>query len=161
MKTEKESKSMRLLVGLDFSDCSRNALRKAVDLAAGKDSEIIAVHVIDSRLARELVHMGLASEREIKKKLFLNAKVKLKDILAEEFSGIDIKPFVCEGMPHMEINRKAEGFNADMIIIGSCGMAGEPEAIFFGGTAEKILRFASRPVLCVPPAKKGGTKPIF
>jgi hypothetical protein len=32
-------------------------------------------------------------------------------------------------------------------------MAGDSEAIFFGGTAEKVLRFISRPVLCVPPSE--------
>jgi len=56
-----------------------------------------------------------------------------------------------KGFPHMEIARRAENFNVDMIVMGSCGMVGDTEAIFFGGTAEKVLRFISRPVLCVPP----------
>jgi len=41
--------------------------------------------------------------------------------------------------------------DAEMIVIGSCGKADDMNTIFFGSTAEKILRFITRPVLCVPP----------
>jgi nucleotide-binding universal stress UspA family protein len=41
--------------------------------------------------------------------------------------------------------------NVDMVIIGSCGKMGDMDHIFFGSTAEKVLRFITRPVLCVPP----------
>jgi hypothetical protein len=38
-----------------------------------------------------------------------------------------------------------------MIIFGSCGKTGNMSQIFFGSTAEKVLRFITRPVLCIPP----------
>ncbi|MEN6509574.1 MAG: universal stress protein [Smithella sp.] len=148
---------LRLLVGVDFSDCSHTALRRAFDLTAGREADMTVVHVIDPRFARECVEMGLFSEGDIKKKLFLNAKAKLKAML-EEFAGREVQSIVCEGMPYLEINRQADKLKADIIVIGSCGMVGKPEAIFFGGTAEKILRFTTRPVLCVPPDKRGGAR---
>ena len=58
---------------------------------------------------------------------------------------------VCEGVPFPEINKKAVENDADMIIIGSCGKTGDMSQIFFGSTAEKVLRFITRPVLCIPP----------
>ena len=61
---------------------------------------------------------------------------------------------VCEGVPYLEINKKAVENNVDMVIIGSCGKTGDMSHIFFGSTTEKVLRFITRPVLCVPPASE-------
>jgi Universal stress protein family len=49
-----------------------------------------------------------------------------------------------------QIKKKALENNVDMIIIGICGKTGDMSQILFGSTAEKILRFITRPVLCIP-----------
>ncbi len=143
--------ALRLLVSVDFSDCCLGALRKALDMVAGRKTEIIVIHIIDRQFVQDLIRLGLSSENDIKKKLFMDAKARLKTFLEGEHLNGNVKTVVCEGLPYREITRKAEEFNADMIVIGSCGMAGNPENIFFGGTAEKVMRFAKRPVFCVPP----------
>lgn len=142
----------QLLVAVDFSDCSRRALRKARELVSGGPAQLLVLHVIDQRFVEECVRHGIGTPEQIKKQLFVEAKSQLKKLLQEE--GLDsgqIKPLVCEGVPHLEITRHAHKFKADLIVLGSCGMVGDPDAIFFGGTAEKVLRFISRPVLIVPP----------
>jgi len=152
MNPEKEIHNpIRLLVSVDFSDCCRRALRKALDLVSGRKTEFIVLHVIDQRFVKECIRLGLSIEDEIKKKLFIDAKAKLKALVAEELLDYTTKSIVCEGVPYLEINRKAEEFKADIIVIGSCGMAGNPENIFFGGTTEKVMRFTKRPVFCIPP----------
>jgi nucleotide-binding universal stress UspA family protein len=65
--------------------------------------------------------------------------------------GDHVQITVSEGVPYIEINRKAVENDVDMIIIGSCGNTGDMSQIFFGSTAEKVLRFITPPVLCVPP----------
>lgn len=156
MNPEKDMhNALRLLVAVDFSDCCRLALRKALDLVAGRKVEFIVLHVIDQQFVQKCILLGLSPEDDIKKKLFLDAKARLKALIAEELPDSTVKPIVCEGVPYLEIIRKAEGFNADIVIIGSCGMAGNPENIFFGGTAEKVMRFTKRPVFCVPPDVSG------
>jgi len=57
----------------------------------------------------------------------------------------------CEGTLFPEINKKALENNVDTIIIGSCGKTGDMSQIFLKSTADKILRFITRPVLCIPP----------
>jgi nucleotide-binding universal stress UspA family protein len=152
MNPEREiQNALRLLVSVDFSDCCRRAFRSALDLMSGRNAEFIVLHVIDERFVKECIRLGLSIEEDIKKKLFIDAKAKLKDLVAEELPGNTAKLIVCEGVPYLEINRKAEEFKADIIVIGSCGMAGNPENIFFGGTAEKVMRFTKRPVFCLPP----------
>ena len=86
--------------------------------------------------------------------LFLQAKSKLKDFLqAEGMGGEHIKTLICEGIPFLEINKKAVQKGADMVIMGNRGNSGDMQTIFFGSTAERVLRFMQRPVLCVPMEK--------
>jgi len=145
---------LRLLISIDFSDCCRLALRKVLDLIANRKAEIIALHVIDQQFVQQCVKTGLLDESVIKKKLFIDAKTKLKTLIDEELPNTLVKSVVCEGVPYMEINLKAEEFDADIIVIGSRGMIGDHENIFFGSTAEKIMRFTKRPVFCVPPTMR-------
>ena len=64
--------------------------------------------------------------------------------------GEHIETLICEGVPFLEINKKAVETDADMVIMGNRGNSGDMQTIFFGSTTERVLRFMSRPVLCVP-----------
>ena len=61
-----------------------------------------------------------------------------------------MEELICEGTPFLEINKKAVETEADMVIMGNRGTSGDMQTIFFGSTAERVLRFMKRPVLCVP-----------
>jgi len=147
-----ESGIRTILVAIDFSYCSRLAFRKAVELLKGKNGQIIALHVIDGDFVKSCVQHRLSKENKIKKELFIEANKKLQHFLRQEkMNEIRVDAMVCEGVPFMEINRKAMEVHAETIVVGSCGNTGDMKTIFFGSTAEKILRFITRPVLCVPP----------
>ena len=149
---KKKSEERTFLVAIDFSDCARDALRQAKLFLAEKPARIIALHVIDHAFITECIRHEFGDESQIKKKLFLEAKAKLRDFLKQENMVEEhVKMVVCEGTPFLEINKKAVENDVDMIIIGSCGKTGGMSQIFFGSTAEKILRFITRPVLCIPP----------
>jgi nucleotide-binding universal stress UspA family protein len=149
---DSESEEQTLLVAIDFSDCARGALRQAKLLLSEKPVRILALHVIDHDFIAECLRHELGDEGQIKKKLFMEAKEKLRDYLAQENLENDrVQMMVSEGVPYIEINKKAVENNVDMVIIGSCGKTGDMGRIFFGGTTEKVLRFITRPVLCVPP----------
>lgn len=149
---KRESGKRTFLVAIDFSDCARGALRQVKLLLADKPAHIIALHVIDRDFITECIRHELGDEGQIKKKLFLGAKAKLRDFLSQENMEDDrIEMMVSEGVPYLEINKKAVENNVDMVIIGSRGKTGDMSQIFFGSTAEKVLRFITRPVLCVPP----------
>ena len=141
-----------LLVAVDFSHCSRLALRKAKDLHEQGRGRIMAFHVIDHDFVEQCVRDRLGKKGEIKKKLFLGAKSRLQEFVRTE--GLEdnkVEKVVCEGAPCVEINKKAVEIDAEMIIIGSKGKSDDMKSIFFGSTAERVLRFITRPVLCVPP----------
>jgi nucleotide-binding universal stress UspA family protein len=141
-----------VLVAVDFSHCSRLALRRAKPWAASNNGKILALHVIDQDFIRQCIHQHLGTEKEIKKKLFINSKNKLRDFLRSE--GMDetnTQMIVCEGTPCMEINKRAVQNDVEMIMMGSKGNSDDMKAIFFGSTTERVLRFIKRPVLCIPP----------
>ena len=148
----KKTGETTILVAVDFSDCARGALKKAKSFLDEKLVHLIVLHVVDRHFIAECLNHELGDEGHIKKKLFKEAKGKQKEFLKQEKMEEDhFDMIVCEGTPFLEINKKAIENNADMIIIGSCGKTGDMEKIFFGSTTEKVLRFITRPVLCVPP----------
>lgn len=150
-----ESDSPMIVVAVDFSECSKLALRKARALLAEKPGRIMALHVIDSDFVKQCIRHHLGDESLIKKKLFMEAKARLRELLSEEgITEEGVEVVVCEGIPFIEINKKAAENEAEMIVIGSCGSVSDMNSIFFGSTAEKVLRFITRPVLCVPPGRK-------
>lgn len=161
MSNEKkeEQEGPILLVAVDFSYCSRLALRKAKALQDQRKGRIVALHVIDQGFVDQCIRNRLGNEGEIKKKLFLDAKSRLRVFVSKEgLEGKNVEKVVCEGTPCIEINKKAVEIDAEMIIIGSHGKSGDMKSIFFGSTAERVLRFIRKPVLCVPvEAERGMT----
>ena len=147
-----KSRNPTVLVAIDFSHCSRLALRKAKSWAASNGGKTLVMHVIDQDFIRHCVDQHLGTEEEIKRKLFLSSKNRLREFLCGE--GMEERNdqiIVCEGTPCMEINRKAVENDVEMIIMGSKGNSDDIKAIFFGSTTERVLRFIKRPVLCIPP----------
>jgi len=104
---------------------------------------------------KRCIQNKLGEEGKIKETLYLNAEKSLKQFVEEEREcGFQVDMVVSEGIPYLEIIRKAREFDVDVIILGSCGKAADTERIFFGSTAEKVLRFITHPVLCIPPESK-------
>ena len=150
-KGQTNRKGNTVLVAVDFSPCSVIALRRARTILGQKPGRILVLHVIDHDFIVRCIHNRLGTEEHIKKTLYLRAKAKLKDLLLEEgLGGHSTEELICEGTPFIEINKRAVESGADMVVMGNRGNSGDMETIFFGSTAERVLRFMKRPVLCVP-----------
>jgi nucleotide-binding universal stress UspA family protein len=128
-----KSKDPTVLVAVDFSYCSRLALRRAKSWAAINGGKILVLHVIDRGFVRHCIHQDLGTEEEVKKKLFVNSKRKLREsIRKEDMDENDIEMIICEGIPCMEINTKAVENDVEMIIMGSKGNSDDMKSIFSG-----------------------------
>ena len=146
-----ESKKYKVLVAVDFSPSSARALRMAKSVMGRKPDRIVVTHVIDHNFIERCISNQIGTESHIKKTLFLQAKKQLKDFLREEgMADEPVEEIICEGIPFLEINKKAVEIGADMVIMGNRCNSGDMQTIFFGSTTERVLRFMSRPVLCVP-----------
>ena len=141
----------KVLVAIDFSPCSANALKNSTLIMGRKPDRIIVLHVIDQDFIEACIANKLGTESQIKKTLFIEAKERLKQFIeAQEMATKPTEMEVCEGIPFLEINRKAVEKDVDIIIMGTQGTSGDMKRIFFGSTTERVLRFLKRPVLCVP-----------
>ena len=144
-------KAFKVLVAVDFSPSSRRALRMATSHLGRKPDQIVVLHVIDEDFIDKCVDGQIGTRSQIKKTLFTQAKKNLDDCLRTEgLADGPIEKSICEGIPFLEINKKAVATGADMVIMGNRGNSGDMKTIFFGSTTERVLRFMTRPVLCVP-----------
>lgn len=139
----------RLLVPVDFSDHSKNALRYAVDLGSIFDAELVLVFVVESVGYPADLGYGQVAIPQIERELAERGKIELGK-LAGAIVGekLAVKIHVAAGRPFVEIIKAAGEFEADMIVIATHGHTGV-EHILFGSTAEKVVRKAPCPVLVV------------
>jgi nucleotide-binding universal stress UspA family protein len=139
----------RILVPVDFSDCSVFALRYAANLARQVDANLMLLHVASSLIAppeMEYVELDLKKFRaEVEK----HASARLAALAKKEIAAtIHASPLVRHGTPWEEITRMAKDRKADLIVIGTHGHTGLKHMVL-GSTAEKVVRHADCPVLVV------------
>jgi nucleotide-binding universal stress UspA family protein len=147
----------KILVPLDFSDCSQVAFDCGVGLAREFRSELLLVHVIDPICyplgdeyggvhSARLMEEARASAQTEMKKLARNAKVQCSVCIAE-------------GSPAREICQLAKR-DVDLIITPTHGRTGLRH-VLIGSVAEHVVRHASCPVLVIPVRGKLKTRPSF
>jgi nucleotide-binding universal stress UspA family protein len=145
----------KILIPVDFAPCSREAFLVGLRLARNFQSQVILLHVIDTKSLDALNALGLAlpsEEKAQKKRLHHQARLLARGLLAlPEAKGIKISRLLSEGKPFMEIARTTRTEQIDLVVMGSYGgQTGDITRIFFGSTAEKVVRTVTCPVLCVP-----------
>src|SRR5690348_11686429 len=132
----------RVLCPIDFSDSSRGALRYANAIARQAGGELTLL-VVNDPLLFEASHYtagpSLADEtiREMKRfaKQTLGVQAKV---------GIDFE--AASGKPAPEILRVARERSIGLIVMASHGSSGFRK-LFFGSTAERVLRETTVPTL--------------
>lgn len=157
----------KILVPVDFSSCSEEAFRVAVTLARVFQSEVLLMHVIDTTSLDTLNSLGLAlpvEEAGQRKRLSHRARLNTRRLLqSDEAKGLTIRRIIAEGSPFVEIARTARTENVSLVVMGSFGgHTDNVEKMFFGTTAEKVVRTAACPILTVPlpgkPMSRGSSK---
>ncbi len=143
----------KILCPTDFSEASLCSIKMAREMAKNFDSEIILLnvhkpipHLPSPRLqASDVTFDVSAYENEI----IAEAKHSLQK-LADELLGPDVKTtiHVHMGTPSKEILQVAEDEEVGAIFIATHGRTGLSR-IFFGSTAQRVVRRAQCPVLTI------------
>ncbi len=156
----------KILVPVDFSPCSDQAFRIALELARTFGAELVVLHVIDTSAVAAFNRLGLlavpSDATAQRRRLRHHARLKTRQLMeSQSTKGVSIDRVVIEGAPFVEIAKFARQERADLIVLGSYGGRSESmEKIFFGATAEKVVRTAGCAVLTVPLAAKRARKDI-
>ena len=140
-----------ILVPVDFSPNSLQAFDFAKSLI-DPDGEILLLHVIDSDFVSRLRDEGFSSEETAVSRLREKAGVRFQEILQDVSKpGPQVDSMVVVGTPFAEILRMSVDLDFQMMVLGMHGKRAEMiERLLFGSTAEKVLRGARLPVICVP-----------
>jgi glycine betaine transporter len=144
-------KATDILVPVDFSPTSVNAVRVAVGLAT-PGGDLTLLHVIDKDFIEDAVAAGMGHSDDITRRLREQAEANFNNALEGVDAGdVDIERMVVVGVPFIEILKIARDLDLPMIVMGVRGRSTPPEEeLLFGSTAEKVLRGTRVPVLCVP-----------
>ena len=132
--------SPEILVLVDFSPCSVNALRVALGMAA-PEGDVTLLHVIDEHFIEDAVAASLGSSEDIRERLRQQAESNFDSMLSNlDVGQLDVEKMIVIGSPFVEILKIARDLDLPMIVMGVRGRSTPPEEMLFGSTAEKVLR---------------------
>ncbi|MCH7974208.1 MAG: universal stress protein [Bacteroidetes bacterium] len=145
----------KVLVPIDFSDYSKDALNYSINFNKCFNAELILIYVIEPVIYPTDFSATQISIPPTDVEITKNAEASLKQLINKEIPlDIKINAIIKIGKPFVEIVETATEENIDLIIISSHGHSGI-EKILFGSTAEKVVRKAPCPVLTLRTPLKG------
>ena len=152
-KTSPSFALRRILVPIDFSAHSKDALRYAIPLARQFRATIHLVYVVEPTVYPADLGFGQVVYPAFEEELVEKGREELGAILRDEIGkSAGSTAVVRTGKPHQEILLEAGERDVDLIVMATHGHAGV-EHILFGSTAERIVRNAECPVLTIRPSR--------
>ncbi|MFD0931366.1 universal stress protein [Psychroflexus salinarum] len=138
----------KILVPVDFSTPSENALKVAAQLAKKNEAEVHVLHVIE--LAESLFGAEQFNVNDEQIIFFMNlAHKRFEKFLEQDYlKDITVKSYVEPGSAALAIRETVSKNDIDMIVMGSSGTSGLEE-IVIGSNTEKVVRYSDVPVLVV------------
>jgi nucleotide-binding universal stress UspA family protein len=142
-----------ILVATDFSDCAGWAFEMAKKLGEPSGAKLILLHVINQSRVQALADYLKVEPDTVVPELREKAQQQLGEFLkGHDADGLAVESLVAVGLPFQEIAVIARDLEVDMVVLGGYGRRGRGpiDEVFFGSTAEKVVRLLPCPVLCVP-----------
>jgi nucleotide-binding universal stress UspA family protein len=135
----------RVLCGIDYSACSLKALEYAASLARSSDAELIVVNVLEPLL--DYVAADVADVDNMA--LRTAAEHQLERVATERSGGHQgVTPQLVAGQAAPMILQLAEERAVDVIVLGVADRS-HLNMMWFGSTANRVVRRATCPVLTV------------
>ncbi len=135
-----------LLVGIDFSEPSDNALREAARIARWDGADMVILNVLDEEvLKRARCEVDIPHEQMV-----AGAEKQMRKHISEVIGSAD-ESVRCEfivGHPFQELMTMADTVEADLIVLGSHGIV-EDDPHRLGSLATRCIRKAKTNVLIV------------
>jgi len=139
----------QILVPVDFSKHSREALRTAREFAQVYGARIDALHVIEESLHPAFYVGGVKSVRDIDPDIEDKAQDRLDEFLdGTDGPDVETATHVMIGKPAPKIEELVESHGIDLVCIATHGQTGL-ERFLLGSVTEKVVRHVGCPVLTV------------
>jgi|CXWK01.1.fsa_nt_gi nucleotide-binding universal stress UspA family protein len=135
-----------VLVPVDFSIASRETFARALAMVDGESPAVILLHVIDPVLVEAISSVTGEPAAAVAGRLRARAEDEMA-AMADSAASVEIVRMVTEGTPFYEIARHADELAVDAVVIAKTGQRDAREGLFFGSTAEKVVRACREPVI--------------
>lgn len=145
-----------ILVGIDFSQASREAVRAAARFASFDGGAVTILHVVDPLLAEKMKeNLGCTTSE-----LLEDMRIRVRAFLDRSEIGTDqMKVLVDLGHPFVGLMQACATLHADLLILGAHGMKHGSSQV--GITAAKCVRKAPADVLLVQEYVSGPFKHVL
>lgn len=134
----------KILVAIDFLDCSINALAHAVSIAARAKADIEMVWVNMPDQSKDIFKCDPET-------LLVEVEKRFKELIEDfspELEESKMTYQIREGKVYKEIVNAADETNADMIVAGTHGASGFEE-FWIGSNANKIVSATDKPIITI------------
>lgn len=137
--------SKKIVVGVDFSDCSMNALEHAVIIARHAKADIVMVWANHLDYSKEIFSVEPDNIRNEVQKRFENLVTKYSTQLA---AGSTIDYRMKRGKVYKVICQVAKEVEAFLLVIGTHGSSGFEE-FWIGSNANRIVSISKLPIITI------------
>jgi nucleotide-binding universal stress UspA family protein len=158
-----------ILVPVDFSNCSREGLRYAIDFANEFGAKLILLHATYLGYVYSSEGTALYDIAGLQTAARKKAEHQMRELVGSiNLRGVKLETVLTEGSPVLDICAFAKDHDVDLIITSTHGLTGFKH-VLIGSIAEQVVRHAPCSVLVVPShpqiraanlAKSGGRKAL-
>ena len=143
----KKFEPKKILVPVDFSEFSQDALQAAAEIAELRHANLTVMHVMMEPQA-SVPYEVYIDWQKVKDEIKVDAEKLLREMAGKAgFNGNGMTERVLVwGEPAKVITDAAQNENFDLIVMATHGRTGLPR-LFLGSIAEKVIRHAPCPVL--------------
>lgn len=136
----------RILVAYDGSPHSKKALDWALNMAKQTTASLHLIMVFE----RNMYHMDLPTHLDDLEKTYMELfQAKLAAAVeACKDQGVPISSEVCSGQITDSILKKADSWNADLLVCGTLGHGGFTN-LLVGSVAHSLVTYSKRPVVVI------------
>ena len=135
-----------ILVPTDFSECSKNALVYAANIARRHNARLTLVHIVPPHSVLNLPDSGQSRREAFDRMKELQAELTAKRVLRE----VAIRMILRRGKGWDVISNILRRDRTDLIVLGTTGRTGLKKLIL-GSFAEEVFRNSPCPVVTVGP----------
>ncbi len=144
----------KILIPIDFSECSFNAIRYAMELFKYDRSEVYILHAYADEVYEDKAVLDRTGLEEVKKNIHQHTLQELDRVL-ERMDRLAPNPRhhfhskAVFGVMIDAVNDFIEAENIDLVVMGTEGAARD-KAITFGSQTLQVIKYVKCPVLAVP-----------
>lgn len=149
-KSQRTLKFKKILVPIDFSDCSMKGLAYAKGLAKEFDATLVLLHSVYVQYYFTNDEYTRFDYPLLMQQAEKAGRDQMRDLIEKsDWQGIKVQPSLQIGHVGDQICTRAKDYGVDVIVTSTHGTTGLKH-VLLGSTAEYVVRHAECPVLVVP-----------